>query len=154
MTTPVNASVFLNVLKMCGNLGGKSDPSALPILLIKSREVFFSFKKKMYQEYWSWRDFFTLKMPSYLLMSSAGYLTAGFACFRCNIWQPSSTDSFNVKSIFFPDWAWGIPALTVLSLIKNSITSLHSLSIGLKVSVLLVRLNDVCFANRSAQFIL
>lgn len=39
MTTPVTASVYVYVLKMLGNLGGKSDSSELPILLIESRAV-------------------------------------------------------------------------------------------------------------------
>lgn len=83
----------LNVWRVRANLGGKSDPSGQPILLIKCRAVFFFY---MHQKYWSCRSF-KLKMPSYPLMSSTGYLTGGCACFCCNIWQPSSSDSFNVN---------------------------------------------------------
>lgn len=124
--------------KMHANLGGKADPSELPVLLIKSRAVFIFF---MYLEYRSWRCFlflFTLKLLWYLLMSSAAYLTAGFACFRCNIWQPGGTDSFNGGVSSSPVWAGGVPALTALSLIKNSITTVHSL-----VS------ESVCFAGEA-----
>lgn len=73
--------------------------SELPVLLIKSRTVSFFLCTRNTGARGIF--FFTLKMPSYLLMSSAGYLTAGFACFCCNIWQPSSTDSFNVKVFFY-----------------------------------------------------
>lgn len=67
MTTPVNASVLfvLNVLKMRANLGGKSDPSKLPILLVKSSFLFLCTGIGM--EVFSF--FLTPKLPSSLLVS-------------------------------------------------------------------------------------
>lgn len=90
------------LLKCMQTLEAKPIRQSCQFCSLKAEQLYFF----MYLEYRSWRCFFfflfTLKLLWYLLMSSAAYLTAGFACFRCNIWQPGGTDSFNGGVFFLP----------------------------------------------------
>ena len=132
MTTPVSASGWLFFFpmsfKMHANLGGKADPSELPILLIKSRaalffyvpgiqelEVFFFFFYSLWNCYDTCLWVLLLIWQLGLLVSVA---TSG---------NPVALTALMVEFFSSPVRAGGVPALTALSLIKNSITTVHSL---------------------------
>ena len=100
MTTPVNASVFQTSWKSVGGL--EADPICQSCQFYSLKAVLslhFSFL------FWCTKNcgaggLFYTKNAISALMGSAGYLTGGFACFHCNMWQPSSSDSFNVQLFF------------------------------------------------------
>lgn len=74
-----------------------------------------------YKECRNWKSY-SLEMPSYFILSALGKLQLGLHAAIAASGSPIVLAAFLLK-LFPPD----LPALTVHKLIKNSITSLHSL---------------------------
>lgn len=143
MTTPVNASAFSNVLKLHGNLRGKSAPSELPIFLIKSFSLLFFFLNTRNTEVEAF-FFYTKKaiMPLYEF---------------CRLFD-SWVCLFPLQHLAGAPIVFFFPRLSLRCTCSHCALpniKFHykaALCVGPKVPVLLIRLNDVCLANCSAQF--